>query len=279
MRLFDHPAICCPMTTSMRITQHHSFLVDLLKHVRQGHLVPAAFQRPYVWSAQDVEALCDSVLSGFPLGGFLVWSPPPTMERTTIAGSRLGPIPMRQEPVDAGHTTVRPIDLLLDGQNRLASFAWMAADASTLDEARSLSLSDAERTTWCSGRTLTADALTRTIRFMTDDEACATLSLPARMVVFPQAMAMNRAIRERDQGWQQRFGKTVVDDALQWFDNAAQAFREARVTHTVLDNATPEEARHAFLRICKVGVPMSPEDFDRAIGWILPTPKRSRSPR
>lgn len=47
----------------------------------------------------------------------------------------------------------------------------------------------------------------------------------------------------------------------------AHQSREARTVETLIQNATAEEARHAFLRICRVGVPMSQEDFDRAVGW------------
>lgn len=250
---------------SMRIEQHHSFLVDLLRHVQAGRMAPAAFQRPYVWSPQDVEALCDSVLNGFPLGGFLIWRPTVDTDLSNVAGGRLGPLTLGRSTDQEPRACHPPVDLLLDGQNRLASFAWMGADHQAVE--RLSDLSDAERTTWCSGRTLTADALTRTIRFMTDDEAQASLSLPAHLIAFPLGPALNRAVRQRMDHWEQRFGEARTDAAMTWFDTATHAFREARVTHTVLVNATPDEARHAFLRICKVGVPMSQEDFDRAIGW------------
>lgn len=76
----------------MQITQSSGFLFDLLREVRSGTLLPAAFQRPYVWSKQDVEALCDSVLTGFPIGGFLVWEPGTLGDVSQLGRSRLGPV-------------------------------------------------------------------------------------------------------------------------------------------------------------------------------------------
>ena len=36
---------------------------------------------------------------------------------------------------------------------------------------------------------------------------------------------------------------------------------------TFIEDATPEDARRAFLRICKAGVPMSEADFNSAMKW------------
>ena len=47
------------------------------------------------------------------------------------------------------------------------------------------------------------------------------------------------------------------------------AFRNAQVVVTNLEQATVEEAKDAFLHICKVGVPMSAADFEAAVSWAV----------
>jgi biotin synthase-related radical SAM superfamily protein len=62
-----------------------------------------------------------------------------------------------------------------------------------------------------------------------------------------------------------------VEDMIKFHDKCADAFRDARTAITIIENATPDEARSAFLRICRVGVQMSQEDFDKAVNWSAQT--------
>src|SRR3546814_11644984 len=92
----------------MTIRQESSFLLQLTERVKAGRAVPAAFQRPYVWSEKDIVALWTSIIKGYPLGAFLFWQPP-GKDISEYAQAALGPIriPELQRPA-----------LILDGQNR-----------------------------------------------------------------------------------------------------------------------------------------------------------------
>ena len=46
---------------------------DLLGRVRKGQLRMPGFQRPLVWSSEDVRLLLDSVYNGYPIGMLLLW--------------------------------------------------------------------------------------------------------------------------------------------------------------------------------------------------------------
>src|SRR3546814_11336670 len=97
----------------MTIRQESSFLLQLTERVKAGRAVPAAFQRPYVWSEKDIVALWTSIIKGYPLGAFLFWQPP-GKAITEYAQADLGPISL--------HIMQRP-DVILDGQTRHLTLA------------------------------------------------------------------------------------------------------------------------------------------------------------
>lgn len=240
----------------MDITQHATFLQSLVKQVRQGSLMPASFQRPYVWDQDDILALIESILVGYPIGAFLVWSPYGKADLTKVGRRRLGPVSASKDTVHAS--------LLLDGQNRLATMAWIVRD---LAEPVPKDLTEHERTTWCSGMQLVADLGQKRILFVPVEEADVGLRMPVAAML--DNRVANREIRMRwSQHWL-RYSEEQRDAGAKWFDEASSAFREARVVVTDIKNATAGEAKDAFLHICKVGVPMSEKDFDAAIAWAL----------
>lgn len=239
----------------MRIQQNGAtFLLELIRRVSTGQLAPAAFQRPYVWGRDDVMALCTSILEGFPIGGFLTWMPYQHADLTKLSRNRLGPILL-----DAG---TRAPALLLDGQNRLATLAWMLRDitAPLPDD-----LSESERATWACGEELVVDLAARELRFVRHEDADLGFTLPMASL-FDSRIATTLMLKRWSQEWS-AFSEEERNAGLKWHDTCTNAFRNARITETVLENATPAEARKAFLHICRVGVPMSQEDFDAAIGW------------
>jgi hypothetical protein len=242
----------------MRIEQQSCFLSDLLSDVQKGMLVPAAFQRPYVWSKADVIKMCESILEGYPFGSFLIWMPYGSADLSDYSRTRLGPIQRTASGAPNG--------LILDGQNRLASFAWMTQ----LLHEMPTDLSEVERETWGSGETLVVDLEHRDIRFVPKEAADKGFTLPAYALL--DTIAGMRLMRERyDAPEWSRFSEKEREEGLIWWDKVASArIREARVVAVVLERATPEEALKAFTRICKVGVPMSQEDFEAALNWKGP---------
>jgi hypothetical protein len=239
----------------MKIQQNSVFLNNLLQDLVSARLLPAVFQRPYVWTRADVMALMESIIRGYPIGGFLLWSPYGRADISQAGRTRLGPIPMQ-----GSNSTC---SLLLDGQNRLASLAWAARDDSLPLPA---DLTDAEAAVWGDGTSLVANLLEKKLEFVAVEEANTGFRLPAR-ALFSSLVASPLMRKRWDKEWA-GFDETVLDDGLRWFETASAAFREARVVVTELEQASVQEAKDAFLHICKVGVPMTSSDLDAALSWI-----------
>lgn len=239
----------------MRITQSSSYLNNLLRQVRAGELFPASFQRPYVWTKEDVLSLLTSLSKGYPIGSVLSWTPPRDTDWKAAGNGRLGPIVQSPDS--------RRISLLLDGQNRLATLAWVADPAPAAD----LVLGDIEASTWRDGSALILDLKSGEFRFVPENQAAVGLTMPAHaMLHSPTAM---RVMRERyDNEWA-KFTIAEREAGLKVYDDLSQRFLNAQVAHTDLAGATAAEALAAFRHICRAGVPMSDEDFAKALRWAL----------
>ena len=243
------------------IQQGSGFLGDLLGSVRGGKLVPASFQRPYVWEEEDVLAFWKSLLRHWPTGTYLLWDPMGRLDLGRIARTRLGPVEVVPD---------RYVNVILDGQNRLASYAWslLAADAPLPGGSP---LSDAEARVWGGDRRLVADAPARAIRFAALDEI---RERPGELMPaghFSDTHAMN--------SWMRRAFASpagVGDEELSWIgDVADRAIREARVSFTTIGTPDPQEALEAFRHVARTGVPMSDEDFEAAMSFAFDAPTPS----
>jgi hypothetical protein len=239
----------------MRISQNTGFLIDILRSAGEGKLVPAAFQRPYVWSQDDVVAFWTSLLRKWPTGSMLIWEPDASVDMSRVGRTRLGPIE------SDGNAT----GIILDGQNRLASFAWsLRLPEDPMPGIDALSL--AERVTWANREILVLDPEVRAARFVDEDEIYGDrLLLPAGLVVdIPKFWKFVR----------KRLEQGVPDWHVNWFDECGNAIREARCSTVVLERASPADALEAFRHIAKAGVPMSEQDFEAAMAFAFdPAPK------
>jgi hypothetical protein len=103
------------------------------------------------------------------------------------------------------------------------------------------------------------------MRFASREEADQGFTMPAHCLLDQTWLKLIRK-RYTSPGWS-RFSEAERDDGVGWWDFVAGRFRDARIVATYLEDATVDEARKAFLHICRVGVPMSSNDFDRALGW------------
>ena len=243
----------------MRITQHNWFLQHAIKLVLAGELVPAVFQRPYAWSKQDVLALFESILRGYPIGSFLLWTPRDKQAFGTLARTRLGPIVYSEEP-DWSY-------VLLDGQNRLASLAWLLAGQ---DAPYPSDITGLEADTWQKDETLVVDLIERKLCFVPIGEQYGGLRVPASFIF--DSVRMGKCIRSRWSFDWSVFSEEVRDNAVEWLEKGViDQFRNAQVTVTHLEKASAVEAKDAFLHICKVGLPMSEAAFDAAIAWTPPS--------
>lgn len=239
----------------MRINQHSSFLQDVMNSVRRGDLMPAAFQRPYVWSRHDVEQLVESILGGIPIGSFLVWSPSSNIDRAKAGTSRLGPIKANSISAHAS--------MLLDGQNRLASLAWMSCpDKATWPT----DMTEHEKAVWCEDE-LVLDLRAKKVMFVPAAQATLDFRLPVAAAFGRELMVEFMLAAMSGKGRWAHVSEADRDEGLKWYDHVLSTFMSARVVVTDLEQATPLEARDAFLRICRVGVPMTSVDFDKSMAW------------
>ncbi len=245
----------------MQARQYATFLTDVFREVRQGRLVPALFQRPYVWSARDVEEFWESVVQGVPIGTFLTWTPGPGTDLSSLGRGRIGPVPACPDQWSS---------VILDGQNRLASYAWSLRKADDpLPDAASMSAAELE--TWGSGKVLVADPVERRVRFVPREEADVGLRMPAGYLTDgPAANAWMRDLIRK--------GVDFPDAEVDWlFDTLDRKVRETRVLLVDVSEATPEEALSVFRRIARTGIPMSDQDYENALsfafeGATAPTP-------
>jgi Protein of unknown function DUF262 len=106
-------------TTSLSIRQAVDKVVN-------GQLRIPKFQRGFVWDAERVAYLMDSIYKGYPFGSLILWR-----TKTQLRSERdLGPFTLPERDPDY------PIDYVLDGQQRLTSvFGVFQSDLSPREDA------------------------------------------------------------------------------------------------------------------------------------------------
>ena len=81
----------------------------LVRLVKDGHIKLPKFQRPFVWTKQNILDLMDSIYKGYPIGSILLW-----LTKQKLASER--------NIADLEITELEeeyPTNYLLDGQQRL----------------------------------------------------------------------------------------------------------------------------------------------------------------
>lgn len=87
------------------------FISELISKIMNGNIRVPSFQRGFIWDADRVAHLMDSIYKGFPFGTLLFWR-----TKTALNTERkLGPYELPQNDPDY------PIDYILDGQQRATS--------------------------------------------------------------------------------------------------------------------------------------------------------------
>lgn len=81
---------------------------NLLNEVIEGRIGLPDLQRPFVWSDTKVRDLLDSMMKGFPVGYVMLWAAPDDYSNTKSIGNN-------------EKQYKRPVDLVIDGQQRLTS--------------------------------------------------------------------------------------------------------------------------------------------------------------
>lgn len=89
-----------------------TLLEDLFEEIKNGRLRSPRFQRPFVWTLEDMRKLFESVIKGYPIGSLLIWDPG---ERYQCL-PHFGPIAQDEPAADR-----KDLAYVLDGQHRLAT--------------------------------------------------------------------------------------------------------------------------------------------------------------
>lgn len=87
------------------------FIQELVAQVNSGNIRIPSFQRGFVWDADRVAHLMDSIYKGFPFGSLLFWRTKTPLQ----VEKQLGPYMLPKQDPDF------PIDYILDGQQRATS--------------------------------------------------------------------------------------------------------------------------------------------------------------
>ena len=87
------------------------FINDLIQKVNKGQIRIPSFQRGFIWDADRVAHLMDSIYKGFPFGSLLFWRTKSPLKTEKM----LGPYALPKAEADY------PLDYILDGQQRATS--------------------------------------------------------------------------------------------------------------------------------------------------------------
>jgi hypothetical protein len=101
-----------PAASTFSVKPEVVFLEELFDEIKRGQLRSPRFQRPFIWSAEDMRKLFESVIKGYPIGSLLIWEPG---ERYQCL-PKFGPIAQDEPAADR-----KDLAYVLDGQHRLAT--------------------------------------------------------------------------------------------------------------------------------------------------------------
>lgn len=233
----------------MKIVQDMEFVFNLINKIKLGRVAPAVMQRPYVWSKQDVLELFDSMANDLPIGSLCLWGSDP---KTNLQVSRKARMANFSTFSDSANL------LILDGQNRLATIAYaLANDLHLLDRG---TIPQHEQDVWLDGSTLSFDCSNQQFLFALPHD----LADPHRLIV-PMHILLNgketafllNHFRNSPSGL-----VDVFDAQFASLDRVRSRIMSSRVIVSTIHNATLEQAKYVFLRLCKAGVPISESDLE-----------------
>ncbi len=245
-------------------------LRELVERFSKGQILLPQFQRDYVWKPAKIRNLLDSLLKGFPIGGFYLWRPAE------------GPMPEWKKKALGKHQ-ISPefFGYLIDGQQRLTSleaafdfYTGEDKDGSVLRCFLDLAASE--------------DGHTRDTRLFASyggnqvvarraDETDPTL-IPLSMLFSGMDFdfrAKTEADLESVAGW----NKKRIGHAMDRFDGACKMLDQP-VPCTIISNVEDRDAVEVFSRLNKGGAALRQGDVRAAElvrGNAVDAPKRCAS--
>lgn len=215
---------------------------DLLDSVISGEYRIPRFQRPYIWSPEDMLQLFDSVARGYPIGSLLIWQ----TERKDISSlPSIGPIDLPSEG-----PTVK--SYVVDGHQRLATLLGVLR----LPEDYPREKMDDWR--WW----IVYDLIEEQFMHLKDSSINVPLHLlPLRSLL----RTVDFARRTRELASSRQYSEKEINMFLDRADAIQRSIREYRLPMTVMKSGSLDDAVNIFARVNQRGRDMTPDQMVSAL--------------
>jgi len=214
------------------------FINDLIAQIVRGHLRIPSFQRGFVWDADRVAHLMDSIYKGYPFGSLLFWRTKTALQTER----RLGPFELPDNDPDY------PIDYVLDGQQRATSIFGVFQNF--------LPVSDGEDDTWTRiyyDLRAPSDAQDSQFAYLTESEVDPARHFPLGILFDPPAY--------------RQFLKTMDDSIADAVDNLYRTFTTAKIPVQTFSTDDRTAVAIVFERINRLGVELDTLQLLSAWSW------------
>ena len=215
---------------------------DLLESVLAGESRVPRFQRPYVWSPEDMVQLFDSILKGYPIGSLLIWK----TERSDISSlDNIGPI-----SVPKNGPALR--SYIVDGHQRVATLLGVLR----LPENHPRSKVD----DWCWW--IAYDLQSKNFVHIKEETKIIPLNLfPLRNLL----KTVDFARRTREIMTSKQYSEKEASDLIDCADLLHKSFRDYQIPLTVMRSGSLDDAVTIFARVNQRGRDMTPDQMVSAL--------------
>ncbi|MCS4281105.1 DUF262 domain-containing protein [Stenotrophomonas rhizophila] len=216
---------------------------ELLEAVASGEYRIPKFQRPYIWTPDDMLQLFDSVLKGYPIGSLLIWQ----TEREGITSlDNIGPTKITDEGP-------RFKCYVVDGHQRLATLFGVL----TLEEGYPRERQDQWR--WSISYDLKEEAFVH----MKPSQIAEIHHLPLRSILRTSDFAR----RTRSIAASSELSERQISQLLDRADFVQRAIREYRVPMTIMKSGSLDDAVTIFARVNQRGREMTADQMISALTY------------
>lgn len=214
------------------------FINDLVQHIVAGNLRIPSFQRGFIWDADRVAHLMDSIYKGYPFGSLLFWR-----TKTALQTERqLGPFELPENDPDF------PIDYILDGQQRATSIFGVFQNQLTAKTDQ-----DDSWTKIYFDLSASNDAQDSQFYYLPDDEVDSSRHFPLRILLDPPKY--------------RQFLKTMDDSIADQVDELYRRFTTARIPVQTFSTDDRAAVAIVFERINRLGVELDTLQLLSAWSW------------
>lgn len=209
---------------------------EVVSKVHSGQLRIPAFQRGFVWDAERVAFLMDSLYKGYPFGSIIIWR-----TKSQLRTERnLGPFELPDNDPDY------PIDYVLDGQQRLTSiFGVFQTDLAPIAD------SDTSWTKIYFDFDAEEDLQESQFLALSDDEALLGQHFP--ISTFFDSVAYRAATHR------------LRDEQIRQIDDVQAVFKEAAIPTQVMETDDRAKVAIVFERVNRLGVEL--DTFQLLSAW------------